>query len=66
VLVPVMEVGIMRVGMGKPFVPMTVGMRFARRILRRMTVLVVLVMIMEMFMFHRLMHVFVLVSLGDV
>ena len=42
------------------------GMRFARRIARRVLVLVVLIVVVEMFVFQRLMDVLVFVSLGDV
>jgi hypothetical protein len=47
-------------------VSVAMGMRFARRIVGRMLVLVVLVVVMEMFVFQRLMDVLVFVSLGDV
>jgi hypothetical protein len=45
---------------------MPMGMGFARRIVRRMRVLVVFVMIVEMLVFQRLMNMLVFVSLGDV
>jgi hypothetical protein len=41
------------------------GMRFARRIAWRVLVLVVLVVVVDMFVFQRLMEVLVFVSLGD-
>jgi hypothetical protein len=63
---PVMDVGIMRVGMCQPRVSVPMGMRFARRIAWRVLVLVVLVVVVEMFVFQRLMNVLVFVSLGDV
>jgi hypothetical protein len=63
---PVMDIGIMRVSMFQPRVLVAMSMRFARRILGRMYVLVVLVVMVEMFVFHRLMDVLVFVSLGDV
>jgi hypothetical protein len=66
VLMPVMDVGIMRMRMYQTRVSVAMGMRFARRIVGRMLVLVVLVVVMEMFVFQRLMDVLVFVSLGDV
>jgi hypothetical protein len=63
---PMMDVRVMRVGMCKPRVSVAMGMRFARRIAWRVLVLVVLVVVMEMFVFQRLMNVLVFVSLGDV
>jgi hypothetical protein len=45
---------------------MPMGMRFARRIPWRVLVLVVLVMVMEMFVFQRLVNMQVFVPLGDV
>jgi hypothetical protein len=42
------------------------GMRFARRVAWRVLVLVVLIVVVEMFVFQRLMDVLVFVSLGDV
>ena len=61
----VMDAGVMRVGMCQPLVSVAMGMRFARRIAWRVLVLVVLVVV-EMFVFQRLMDVLVFVSLGDV
>jgi len=61
---PVMDVGVMRMRMYQTRVLMTMGMRFARRIVGRMLVLVVLVVVMEMFVFHRVVDVLVFVSLG--
>ena len=64
---PVMDVGVMRVGMSQPRVSVPMGMRFARGGRRgRVLVLVVLVVVVEMFVFQRLMDVLVFVSLGDV
>jgi hypothetical protein len=63
---PVMDVGVMRVGMFQPRVSVAMGVRFARRIAWRVLVLVVLVVVVEMFVFQRLMDVLVFVSLGDV
>ena len=51
VLMTMMNVRVMRVGMFQPRVPMPVSMRFARRIGRRVFVLVVLVVVVEMFVF---------------
>ena len=56
----------MRVGMSQLRVSVPMGMRFARRIAWRVLVLVVLVVVMEMFVFQWLMDVLVFVSLGDV
>jgi hypothetical protein len=63
---PMMDVRVMRVGMSQPGVLVPMGMRFARRIAWRVFVLVVLVVVVEMFVFQRLMDVLVFVSLGDV
>jgi hypothetical protein len=63
---PMMDVRVMRVGMSQPRVLVPMGMRFARRIAWRVFVLVVLVVVVEMFVFQRLMDVLVFVSLGDV
>jgi hypothetical protein len=63
---PVMDVGVMRVGMFQPRVSVAMGVRFARRIAWRVLVLVVLVVVVAMFVFQRLMDVLVFVSLGDV
>jgi hypothetical protein len=54
------------VGMYRPRVSVPMGMRFARRIPGRVLVLVVLVMIVEIFVFWRLMNMLVFVSLGNV
>ena len=61
---PVMDIWIMQMRMYQTRVLMTMGMRFARRIVRRMRVLMMLVMVMEMFVFHRVVDVLVFVSLG--
>ena len=63
---PVMNVWVMRMRMYQTRVLVAMGMRFARRIVWRMRVLVVLVVVVEMFVFHRLMDVLVFVSFGDV
>ena len=65
-LMPMVEVGIMRMRMDQTRVLVAMGMRFARRIVGRMGVLMMLVVVMEMFVFHRLVDVLVFVSLGDV
>ena len=65
VLMPMMDVRVMRVGMSQPRVSVPVGMRFARRIAWRVLVPVVLVVVVEMFVFQRLMDVLVFVSLSD-
>ena len=66
VLMPVMNVGVMRVGMSQPRVSVPMGMRHGRRIARRVLMLVVLVVVVEMCVFQRLMDVLMFVSLGDV
>ena len=53
-------------GHGQLLVSVPMGMRFALRIAWRVLVLAVLVVVMEMFVFQRLMDVQVFVSLGDV
>ena len=63
---PVVEVGIMRMRMYQARVLMAMGMKFARRIVGRMRVLMMFVVVMEMFVFYRLVDVLVFVSLGDV
>ena len=66
VFMPVMDVGVMRVDMCQPRVSVPMGMRFGLRIAWRVLVLVVLVVVVEMFVFQRLMDVLVFVSLRDV
>jgi hypothetical protein len=61
-----MDIGVVRVAMRKPRMSVPVSMRFAGRIRRRVFVLVVLVMVVEMFVFQRLMKMQVFVSFGDV
>lgn len=59
--VPVMQVRIMGMRVGQFFVPMPMAVRFARRIIRSVGVLMVLIMVMQMLMLHRLMLVHMLV-----
>ena len=66
VFMPVMDVGVMRVDMCQPRVSVPMGMRFGLTIAWRVLVLVVLVVVVEMFVFQRLMDVLVFVSLRDV
>jgi len=65
-MVTVMDIGIMRMFVCQPPVLMAVSVGFAGRIKQRVLVLVMLVMIVEMFVFLRLMNMWVFVSLGDV
>ena len=65
-LMPVMNVWVMRMGMSQPRVLVAMGMRFASRIVKRMRVLMMLVVVVEMFVFHRVVDVLVFVSFGDV
>ena len=65
-MVTVVGVGIVRVGMRHPSVLMAVSMRLARRICGGVFVLMVLVVIVEMFVFLGFMNMFVFVPLGDV
>ena len=53
VLMPVMDVGVRRVSVGQPYVSVPMGMRFAWRVAWRVLVLMVLVVVMEMFVFQR-------------
>ena len=63
-IVMVMDVGIVRVGMRQPCVLMAVGVRFAWRIAGRVFVLVVLVVIVEVLVFHWFVNVPVFVAFG--
>lgn len=63
---PVMNVWVMRMRMYQTRVLVTMGMRFASRIVKRMRVLMMLVVVVEMFVFHRVVDVLVFVSFGDV
>ena len=56
-LVPVVNIRVVRMSMLQSFVSMWMRMRFAGRIERTMFVLVVLVVYVEMFMEHGLMNV---------
>ena len=66
VIVTVMHVGIVRVRVFQSRVLMAVSVGLARRIARRMLVLVVLIVIMEMFVFHWLMNMLMFMSFADV
>lgn len=59
---PVVDVGVMRMGMDHRLVTMRVRMRLAWRFARTVGVLVVFVVGVEVVVFHRLMPVLVLVS----
>jgi hypothetical protein len=63
---PVMSVWVMRMRMYQTRVLVAMGMRFARRIARRVLVRMMLVVVVEMFVFHRVVDVLVFVSFGDV
>ena len=56
----------MRMLMQNPRVPVPVAMRLSARIGRRMIVLVMAIVHVAMLMFERLMHVLVVVRLGEV
>jgi hypothetical protein len=60
-----MQVGIMGMAMHQRRVPVRVGVRFARRRIGSVLLLVMLVMAMSMLMLHPFVGVLVLVSLGD-
>ena len=64
VLMPVMDIGVVWMRMYQTRVLVTMGMRFARRIVGRMRMLMMLVMVMEMFVFQRVVDVLVFVLLG--
>jgi hypothetical protein len=63
---PMMEVGIMRVGMFDPLMPVRMRVRLARRIMGRVLMLVMFVMYMFMLMHHRLMNVPMLMDFSKV
>jgi hypothetical protein len=63
---PMVEVGMMRMRMYQMRVLVAMGMRFSRRIVGRMPVLMMLVVVVEMFVFQRLMNMQVFVALSDV
>ena len=62
---PMMQIGIVRVPVCDADMPMPMGVRFARRIGRRVIVLMVLVMTMPMLVFHGFVQMLVLVPLGQ-
>ena len=66
VIVPVVEVRVVGVPVRDRRVPVAVGMWLARRVARRVFVLVMEVVDVAMGMPQRFMGVFVIVSLGDV
>lgn len=59
---PMMQVGVVGMAMNESLVPMDVRMRFARRIVRRMLMLVMLVVNMPMFVTGFLVFVVVLMN----
>ena len=61
----VMKVGIMGVTVGERLVAVPMAVRFARRVVRPMRVLMVLVMRMPVFMLDRLVAMLMLVALGQ-
>ena len=65
-VVPVMGVGIMRMGVREPFMRMEMGMRFTGRIVRRVLMLVMLVVDVQMFVLLELVNMRVLVAFGEV
>jgi len=66
VQVPVMQVGIVRMLVQKPRVPVPVAMRLTRRRVRSVFMLVMDVVHVAMFMLERLMQMLVVVRLGEV
>ena len=64
--VPMMQVGIVRVPMNQADVPVAVGVRFAGRHAGCVGVLVVRVVDVGMLVFHRLVHVRVVVTFRQV
>ena len=65
VLMPMMQIGVMRVPVDEASMPVPMRMRLTLRIVRAMVVLMMLVVTMPMFMLHRCMKVFMLVPLGQ-
>lgn len=65
-LMPVMQIRVVRVPVYEASMPVPMRMRLARRVSRDMLVLVMLVVVMPMLVLHRLMNMFVLVPLGQV
>jgi len=61
----VMKVGIMGVTVGERLVAVPMAVRFARRVVRPMRVLMVLVMRMPVFMLDRLVAMLMLVAFGQ-
>ena len=63
--VPMMEVRVVRMPVDQADVPMPMSVRLAGRVADAVRVLMVLVVPMPVFMFHRLVKVLVLVPLGQ-
>ena len=63
---PVVDIGIVRMGVFQPFVSMRMGMRFAARIVGWVFMSVMFVVSMPVFVLHWFMHVRVLMSFRDV
>ena len=64
--VPVMDIGIVSMGVGQCLVLVRVAVRLSRWVVGRVFVLVVFIMDMAVFMLHRLVFVFVFVPLRKV
>jgi hypothetical protein len=64
VIVPMVQIRIMRMPVHKPSVPVEMCVRFANRIGAHMLVLVVLIVVMPVLMLQRLVEMFMLVPLG--
>jgi hypothetical protein len=63
--VPVMEIGIMRVTMDERLMPVPMAVGFARRVIRPVRVLMVLVMRMPVLVLDRLVLMLMLVAFGQ-
>jgi len=63
--VPVVDVRIMRMRVDQLLVTMPVGMWFAGRIVRAVSVLVMLIVVVKMFVFHWFVPVQVFMALGQ-
>ena len=63
---PVMDVGVVRMGMKQRLVPVRMAMRLAGRVVRTVGVLVMLFVGVQMVMLHWLVLVLVFVALGQV
>jgi hypothetical protein len=63
VIVPMVKVGIVRVPLSQRHMLVPVRMRLINRHFGRMAVVVMIVMAMPVFVFHRLVNMFVIVSL---